>query len=140
MMTIPKPLVQINQWFLVIIIAISLIFFKPLLILPLVIGLITVTTKKNPIILFSKQFLKKPLSSYIQEDRDQQLFNQWISTVCLIISVLSFSLGLNILGYIFGVMVILAAGIALMGFCVGCFIRFQYQQWQYRRKQKHHLS
>jgi len=135
-MTIPKPLVQMNQWFLIITISLSLIFYKPLLLLPLLIGIITLITKKNPVILFSKRFLKKPLSSYIQEDRDQQLFNQWIATICLFLSVIAFSLGWVIVGLLFAIMVILAAGIALMGFCIGCFIRFQYQKWQNNRKKQ----
>ncbi|MEK4875996.1 DUF4395 family protein [Bacillus sp. FSL W8-0102] len=37
----------------------------------------------------------------------------------------SYYLHWDVAGYVFNIMVVLAAGIALMGFCIGCFIRYQ---------------
>ncbi len=135
-MTIPKPLVQLNQSFIVITVVIALLFAKPILFIPFIIGVYTLSTKKNPIILLGKRFLKKPINSYQKEDKDQQLFNQWIATICLGLSLLFFALNLNVLGYIFSVMVVLAAGIALMGYCIGCTIRYRYMMWKYNRTKK----
>lgn len=130
---IPKPLVQLNQWFLVITTLIGLLFTAYILLIPFIIGLTTLTTKRNPVILIGAKFLKKPKKSYLQEDRSQQLFNQAIATSCLAISLLGFALQLPIVGYIFSVMVIIAAGVALMGYCIGCAIRYRYMMWRHRQ-------
>ncbi|WP_338448266.1 DUF4395 family protein [Niallia oryzisoli] len=37
--------------------------------------------------------------------------------------------------YIFTIMVATAAFIAILGFCIGCFILYQWKQYQYRRAQ-----
>ncbi|OLN21542.1 hypothetical protein BTO30_14210 [Domibacillus antri] len=132
-MGIPKPLVQTNQLFMVVSVLIGIFFHHAWLLLPFFIGVYTLITKKNPIILFSKRFLSKPANQYIQEDKDQQIFNQWIATICLGLALLSFYAGWTAAGYAFSIMVVLAAGIALMGFCIGCFIRYQYMMWRHRR-------
>lgn len=134
--TIPKPLVQLNQSFIVITVVIALLFAKSLLFIPFIIGVYTLSTKQNPIILLGKSFLRKPITSYQKEDKDQQLFNQWIATICLGLSLLFFALNLDVLGYIFSIMVVLAAGIALMGYCIGCTIRYRYMMWKYNRTKK----
>ncbi|MFC0271017.1 DUF4395 domain-containing protein [Metabacillus herbersteinensis] len=134
-MGIPKPLVQLNQLFIIVSILLSLIFSKWILLIPLIVGVVTLLTKQNVVILIGKVFLKKPLANYQLEDKEQQLFNQWIATICLAISLLFFSLNYIVLGYAFSIMVILAAGIALMGFCIGCFIRYRYLMWNHKRKQ-----
>jgi hypothetical protein len=133
-MGIPRPLVRTNQWFIVIT-SLAGLFINPLiLLLPFLVGVTTLIMKKNPIILFSKRFLRRPMKDYVMEDRDQQLFNQWMATICLGLSLLFFLFHLNVLAIIFSVMVILAAGIAIMGYCIGCTIRFRYKMWKYKRE------
>ncbi|ANU21902.1 DUF4395 domain-containing protein [Planococcus donghaensis] len=132
-MSIPKPLVQTNQAFIVVTVVMALLLHPAILLIPFVVGAYTLITKKNPVILGSRRFLKKPMASYPQEDRDQQLFNQWIATICLGLSLVFFSVGLPILGFAFSVMVIIAAGVALMGYCIGCTIRYRYMMWKHNR-------
>jgi membrane-associated HD superfamily phosphohydrolase len=132
-MGIPKPLVQTNQIFMVLSVLVGILFHHAWLWLPFLIGVYTLLTKLNPIILFSKRFLSKPSNQYIQEDKDQQIFNQWIATICLGLALLSFYFNWTAAGYAFSIMVMLAAGIALMGFCIGCFIRYQFIMWRHRR-------
>lgn len=132
-MGIPKPLVQTNQAFIFISVLLALFIHKAILIIPLTIGIYTLITKQNPIISIGKQFLNKPLNEYPQEDKDQQIFNQWIATICIGLSTLFFYFGLNVLGYVFSIMVLAASGIALMGFCIGCFIRYRYLMWKHKR-------
>lgn len=136
-MGIPKPLVQTNQLFIITTVLVALLFHYSLLLLPFTVGVYTLATKKNPVILFSKRFLSKPSGQYRQEDRDQQLFNQWIATVSIGISLLFFTLQLDLLGFIFSCMVIIAAGVALIGFCIGCFIRFRYMMWKHRQEKNY---
>src|SRR5690606_34673775 len=125
MMTIPKPLVQINQSFIVLSVIAGLLISPAVLLLPFAVGVYTLITKKNPVIMAARPLLKKPVSDYIQEDRDQQLFNQWIATVCLGLALLFFSLGFSAIANFFSLMVMAAAGIALMGYCIGCTIRYR---------------
>ena len=132
-MTIPKPLVQTNQAFIVVTVLAALWLQPAILLLPFAVGVYTLMTKKNPVIQFSRRFLKKPLTSYQQEDKDQQLFNQWIATICLGLSLISFSLGIHLAAYAFSIMVIIAAGVALMGYCIGCTIRYRYIMWKHKR-------
>ncbi len=133
-MGIPKPLVQINQLFIVISVLVSLFIASEIIILPFTLGVITLITKQNPIINFSRRFLKKPKEQYIQEDKEQQIFNQWIATVSLGISLLAFSLGFSVIGYIFSTMVVIAASLALSGYCIGCTIHFRYLMWKHHRQ------
>ncbi|MCA0972014.1 DUF4395 domain-containing protein [Halobacillus litoralis] len=136
-MGIPKPLVQLNQTFIVLTVFIGL--FEPIVLaLPFAVGAITLITRKNPVIAIGKRFLKKPMNSYIPEDPDQQRFNQWIATVCLGLSLLFFGIGWQTLGYAFSMMVMAAAGTALMGYCIGCTIRFRYMMWKHKRLNTNH--
>lgn len=134
-MGIPKPLVQTNQAFIFISVLSALFIHKAILIIPLTIGIYTLITKQNPIISIGKQLLSKPLNEYPQEDKEQQIFNQWIATIFIGLSTLFFYFGLNVLGYVFSIMVMAASGIALMGFCIGCFIRYRYLMWKHKRTQ-----
>ncbi|WP_339149416.1 MULTISPECIES: DUF4395 domain-containing protein [unclassified Sutcliffiella] len=132
--TLPKPLVTFNQWFILTSVILSLasgLYF--LMALPLVSGLMGLLFKWNPALTVARKFLTKPAESYLQEDVAQLQFNQTIAVTCLALALVGFYSGFTIVGYIFAIMVGVASGVALMGFCVGCFIRFQWQQYRYRR-------
>lgn len=132
-MSIPKPLVQSNQAFIVITVILALLFHKAILLLPFLVGVYTLVTKKNPVIAFNRRFLKNPANHYLQEDRDQQLFNQWIATICLGLALVFFSFGIAAAGYAFSLMVLIASGVALMGYCIGCTIRYRYMMWKHQK-------
>lgn len=135
MKTIPKPLVLANQWTIVLSVVISLITQSAwILIIPLVSCLLSLFTGFNPVLALVKQFLSKSPDQYEQEDYEQLQFNQWLAVGFLLIATISFFMNWSVLFNIATVMVGLAALVAIMGFCIGCFIRFQYHQWNYRRK------
>lgn len=132
--TIPKPLVTFNQWFILTTVILSLatgIYF--LMAVPLLAGLMGLLFKWNPVLIVARRFLSKPAGSYPQEDVAQLQFNQSIAIACLALALFGFYSGLVVIGFVFAIMVGVASGVALMGFCVGCFIRFQWQQYRYRR-------
>lgn len=132
--TIPRPLVKTNQWFIVLSVLISWATEQEwVLAIPLAAGLIGLFFGFNPIMRFAAIFLKKQPSEYIPEDWDQQQFNQVIAVSCLAIGLVSFIAGWNTVAYLFTTMVALAAFIAILGFCIGCFIRFQWKQYMYKR-------
>ena len=132
--SIPRPLVKTNQWVIVVSVLLTWLTSSPwFLLIPFIAGLSGVAFGYNPIMQFAKQFLKKPKESYIPEDWEQQQFNQKIAVFCLGAGFLSFLFEWNIAGYIFTIMVAIAAFVAILGFCIGCFILFQWKKYQYRR-------
>ncbi|MDN4595325.1 DUF4395 domain-containing protein [Polycladomyces subterraneus] len=134
---IPLPFVRTNQWMIVSTVLAALLFSQPwILVIPLLVGIISLSTGKNPAFWLARPFLSKPLSQYLAEDPDQQRFNQWISVICLAVSLIAFSLGWTTVGTVFAVMVALAAFIAILGFCIGCFIRYQFLQWKHRHQKR----
>jgi membrane associated rhomboid family serine protease len=132
--SIPRPLVKTNQSVIVISVLLTWITGSEwLLLVPLISGLLGLIFGFNPIMQFAKLFLRKDPKSYIPEDWEQQQFNSKIAVSCLGIGFISFLLGWNTLGYVFTILVAVAAFVAILGFCVGCFIHFQWKQYKYRR-------
>ncbi|WP_404350360.1 DUF4395 domain-containing protein [Sutcliffiella horikoshii] len=132
--TLPKPLVTFNQWFILTTVILSLatgLYF--LMAFPLLAGVMGLLFKWNPVLIVARKFLSQPAGSYPQEDVAQLQFNQSIAVACLALALFGFYSGFVVIGYAFAIMVGVASGVALMGFCVGCFIRFQWQQYRYRR-------
>jgi len=135
MNTIPKPLVLSNQWTIILSSFIALLSQSAwVLLIPLIASLLSVFFKFHPIMMLVRQFLKKPLNQYEQEDRSQLQFNQWIAISFLLVAVIGYMFSWTILFNVATIMVGLAALIAVLGFCIGCFIRYRYQQWKFDRK------
>jgi FtsH-binding integral membrane protein len=136
--SIPQPLVRANQWFIVSTVLLALATNQAwILFLPFVVGLSGLILNFNPVMRMAKLLLKNHPSTYIPEDYDQQQFNQKIAVICLGVALVSYYLGWIILFYIFSVLVSLAAFIAILGFCVGCYVRFQFVRYRHKRKLKH---
>ena len=132
--TIPLPLVRTNQWVIFLSVLLSLVLQQYwIMLIPLIGGICGLLFQWNPIMKVASLFLKKPKKEYHQEDWDQQQFNQIIAIFCLTIGSLSFFLNWTVLGYIFSIMVGIASIVAILGFCIGCFIRFQWKKYQYNR-------
>ncbi|MDX1771298.1 MAG: DUF4395 family protein, partial [Planococcaceae bacterium] len=91
MNTIPKPLVLANQWTIVLAVVIALLTQNAwILFVPLVSCVLSVFVGIHPVMLVVKKFLSKPLNEYIQEDKDQLKFNQWMAISFLAIAVISY--------------------------------------------------
>ena len=134
---IPRPLVRVNQWTIVLSVVLTWITGQYwLLLIPLVAGLGGILFDFNPIMRLAKIFLRRPMNAYLPEDRDDQKFNQTIASICLAGGYIGFLAGWTVLAYAFTIMVAVAAFIAILGFCIGCFIRFQWKQWQFRRRRQ----
>lgn len=132
--SIPQPLVRTNQWFIVIsVISAWVTGIEWILAIPLGAGLSGLAFGFNPVMRTAKLFLRNPPHAYIPEDWDQQQFNQLIAVGCLAGGLISYSNGFVGLGHFFTVMVGLAAFIAILGFCIGCFIRFQWTKLRKKR-------
>ncbi|MFB6467164.1 DUF4395 domain-containing protein [Cytobacillus sp. Hz8] len=136
--SIPRPLVRTNQWVIVLSVLLTWVTkMEWFLLIPLLSGLFGLLFGFNPVMRVAKWFLKKDPSHYIPEDHEQQQFNQLIAVSCLALGFIGYLVGWNWMGYIFTIIVALAAFIAILGFCIGCFILFQWKQFQYRRENIH---
>ena len=132
--SIPRPLVRTNQWFIVIsVLAAWVSGAYSILLLPFIAGVMGLFLNYNPVMRFAKVFLHKPMASYLPEDRDQQQFNQWIAVICLALAFLTFAANWRAVGYVFSALVLLAAAIAICGFCIGCFVRFPWIRFKQKR-------
>ncbi|AKG34940.1 DUF4395 domain-containing protein [Paenibacillus durus] len=133
---IPRPLVRVNQSVIVLSVLLTwLTGFYWFLAIPLAAGLLGLIFHFNPVIRLSARFLRKDRSAYILEDEDQQSFNQTIAVLCLAAGLISYLGGYLISAYIFTAIVAAAAFVAILGFCIGCFIHYQWKMYTYRRKQ-----
>lgn len=131
---IPRPLVRANQWTILLFTVASWFISPWLLLVPLVCNLGGLLFNFNPVIKIGRRFLKKRPSDYIPEDVTQQKFNSTIAITCLALGLIGFTSGLTVMGYVFTLMVALASGIAILGFCIGCFLFFQINQLRYKLK------
>jgi hypothetical protein len=129
---IPTVLVKVNQLFIIVSVIAALVINHIVLLVPLVIGIFTIATKKNPVILLAKKFLRKNEDAYRLEDIQQQLFNQWIATILISVQLISYYLSLYLVSYVLGFVVVAACSLALFGFCIGCVVRYRYIQWKYK--------
>jgi Domain of unknown function (DUF4395) len=133
---IPRPLVRTNQWFIFLSVAATWLTGQAwILLLPLTAGLLGMFFNFNPVMRMAKLFLKKKLSEYIPEDKDQQQFNQLIAISLLAAGYLGYTLNWTGIAIAATAMVATASFIAILGFCVGCFIRFRWQQYRYKKSQ-----
>jgi hypothetical protein len=132
--SIPRPLVKANQCTIVLSVVLTWILGQEwILLVPLLAGLSGLLFGFNPVMQLAKLFLRKDPKEYIPEDWEQQQFNQKIAVTCLAVGFVGFLLGWNTVGYVFTIMVAVAATVAILGFCIGCFIHYQWRQYQFRR-------
>ena len=133
--TIPRPLVRANQASIVVSVLLFLITKINLwLLIPLLSGLSSLLFGFHPIMAIAKKFLRKPFGSYPPEDKTQQRFNQILAVSMLGGAYLFDLLSLTVISSIFAVMVLMASSAALAGYCIGCFIHYQFHMWRYRRR------
>lgn len=135
---IPAYLVKFNQAVLVVGTGLALIFQQPLVLLALFILLVVpllTGPRLNLIFMLGKWLLPRSLAEKSdQEAYELQRFNQSIATILLGIASTVLLISGHWSGWVFSTMVTIAAGIALAGFCIGCFIYFQWKQWQHKLK------
>lgn len=133
--SIPRPLVRTNQWVIVLSVLLSWVTgVYWILAVPLIAGLMGLVFDFNPIMRMAKGFLKKDPSAYIPEDKGQQRFNQLLAVIFLLIALVSHIMHWTVFGYAASAMVCLAAFIAILGFCIGCFIHYQWSQFKARSR------
>lgn len=133
--SIPRPAVRANQWVIVLSVLITWITgFYWILLLPFLAGFAGLLFNFNPVMKFARLFLRKSPDHYIQEDVADQKFNQTIAVSLLGVAFLCFVFGFTVAGYIVSALVFIAATVAILGFCIGCFIRHRYLMYKSRKR------
>ena len=129
---VPVPYLRSNQIGIVLTVLIAIITQQPLLIALLwvvqVLGLL-LGLKANLFIRLAKPFLKESIKDAPTEEKELSRFNNLLAVIFLTLSLISFALGWNVTGYIFVGMLAIAASLAICGFCLGCFMYFQYKKF-----------
>ncbi len=132
---IPMPIVNFNRALLAGGILIALIFQQTWITTVLFLLLLPTTLfgrKYSLIYIVGRVLFQKQIPDAEREDQQLQRFNNTIATSLLGIAQILFAVNLPVAGWIFAVMVMLASGVALAGFCVGCFLYYQFKLNRYR--------
>jgi hypothetical protein len=104
--------------------------------IPLIAGILGLLFGFNPIMWIAKRFLRKKPSEYTPEDWDQQQFNQTIAVICLTLGLIGYKMHWMVLAYFFTIMVAFAAFLAILGFCIGCYIRYKWLMYRTKKALK----
>jgi hypothetical protein len=137
MREVPISLVKANQTGIVVFVLLAIGFQWPWLIAILwaiqVLGLAG-GAKWNLFVTVLKRFFSRNRTE--TQALELTRFNNALAVIFLSISLLAFAVGWSMVGYLFAAGLLLAAGAALFGYCVGCTIYFQYKQFVSRQRIK----
>ena len=129
------PIVRLNRWVLVAGIVVGLLLQQPLfttLLFLILLPAVVVGQRMSLIFQVGKRLFARRLPTAEREDRRLMRFNNSIALVLLGLAQVAFLLGAPLVGWVLAGLVAVAAGIALAGFCVGCFIYYQLKLNRYR--------
>jgi hypothetical protein len=132
---VPLPIVKLNRWTLVIGIGIGVVIQQPLVTTVLFFLLL-------PAVLFGQQWsliaaigrrlFARQIPTAEREDQGLMRFNNTIAVLLLGVAQLAFVIELPVVGWLLAMMVAGAASVALAGFCIGCFLYYQFKLHRYR--------
>ncbi|GGD86837.1 hypothetical protein GCM10010911_51610 [Paenibacillus nasutitermitis] len=129
------PYIKANQAGIVILVLAALAFREPWILAALWViqtaGLL-LGGQWNLFVRIAKPYLA--VSGRQTQALELQRFNNTLAVLFLTLSLIAFALGWTIAGYVFALMLLAAAGAALMGVCIGCVVYFQYKQFIARRR------
>lgn len=132
---IPQPIVNLNRWTLVVGLLAGLALQQPLFTTALFLMLLSAVAfgqRGSLIFQVGKRVLMHGNATGPGLDKRLMRFNNSIATILLGLAQPAFLLGLPIVGWALSLMVVVAAGIAIAGFCVGCFLYHQFRLNRYR--------
>jgi hypothetical protein len=132
---IPMPIVKLNRWTLVVGIVAGMVLQQPLFttaLFAILLPAVLFGQRYSLIFQTGKRLFARQNATALTEDRRLMRFNNSIAVILLGLAQIAFLFGVNILGWIFAGMVAVAASVALAGFCVGCFLYFQFRLNRYR--------
>jgi cation transporter-like permease len=127
---IPLPIVRLNRTLLVVGVIASIALQQPLIttaLFVLVLPAALFGRRGSPVYALGSRLFASRLADAEQEDVRLMRFNNSIAAILLGAAQLAFLFGAPLAGYAFSAMVGTAALVALLGFCLGCFLYFQFK-------------
>ncbi len=132
---VPMPIVKLNRWMLLVGILLALFtgqaWITTLLFL-IILPTLLLGQKYSLVAQVGKRMFARQIPGSEREDQKLMRFNNTIAAILLGLAQLAFLAGWHFLGWFLCLMVAVAAGVALAGFCVGCFLYFQFRMLKYR--------
>lgn len=132
---IPQPIVNLNRWTLALGIVGGLALQQPLFTTVLFLILVPAVLfgqRASLIFQAGKRLLPGTETGAPGVDRRLMRFNNSIAVVLLGSAQVAFLFGVASLGWALSLMVAVAAGVALAGYCVGCTIYYRFRIYRYR--------
>lgn len=132
---IPMPIVKLNRWTLLLGVIGALLLQAPLITTLLFLILLPATlfgARGSLIYAIGARLFAAQIPLAEREDAQLQRFNNSIATTLLGLAQIAFVLGHPILAWSLAAAVAVAAGVAIAGFCVGCFLYYQFKLNRYR--------
>ncbi|MDG5789689.1 DUF4395 domain-containing protein [Evansella sp. AB-P1] len=139
MKEIPMTLVKGNQLMMATLTLLSIILQSTWLVgitLLLILLSLIFGPKANIAFIVTNALIKKDLGNDATESAVLTRFNQSIAASLLTVALVLLLTSGHWLSWVFVGMVTIAATIAILGFCVGCFLYFQLKQISYKMKTK----
>jgi hypothetical protein len=127
---IPMSIVVLNRWTLLLGVLAGLAAQQPLattLLFGLLLPAVVFGQRGSPIAWVGRRLFARRIPTDQYEDRRLMRFNNTIAVALLGGAQIAFLLKLPVLGWALALAVAAAAGVALAGFCVGCFIYYQFK-------------
>lgn len=129
MREIPMRYVKANQTGIVLAVVLTFLFHQPWILTALWViqlaGLLS-EGKYNLFVIIAKVVLKG--KGHETQAIELQRFNNILAVLFLTLALIAFALGWQLAGYAFSALLLLAAGAALIGFCIGCTVYFWIKQ------------
>ena len=132
---VPLPVLAFTRWVYFIILASGILLQKPwetTLLLVVLLPAVLFGKKWNLIGRFGKKLLASKIPGSLYEDRRLIQFNNTLLVIMLVFAQVAFFTGNNIIGWIITSMAIAATGLALAGYCVGCFLYYRFKLYKYK--------
>jgi hypothetical protein len=127
---IPFPIVTFNRWVLVSGIVTAFLLRAPLITTALFLILLAAVLfgpRYSLIFQVGRRLFASRLAAAEREDRRLMRFNNSIAAIMLGLAQVAFVAGLPAIGWALALVVVVAAAVALAGFCAGCFLYYQFQ-------------
>lgn len=127
---VPLPIVKLNRWTLVVGITLGFLMQQPLWTTALFVVLLLAVLggpRWSLIHSIGTRLLRRQIATAEREDRRLMRFNNTLAVLLLGAAQIAFVAGVPLVGWLLAGMVVVAASVALAGFCVGCFVYFQFK-------------
>jgi hypothetical protein len=132
---VPIPVLTFTRWVYFIILVSGILLQNPwetTVLLVLLLPVVLFGKRWNIIGLLGKKVLASKIPGSQYEDRRLIQFNNTLLVIMLVFVQIAFLSGNKIIGWVITSIAIAATGLALAGYCVGCFLYYRFKLFKYK--------